>query len=184
MKTKKLKAIPWDPSESVRESAARVLPLLAGRLFEAGRHTVHGKKLTTKRLHGFRLEVKRFRYSLELFRPLYGPALDQRLARLRRLQQLLGRITDCASIRSLLTAGTGKKARPLARILHELDSLEKERTRKFLGYWRESFDAPGEEQAWVRYLRNYAGRRKSRFRVPSGPSQPNSGRSNSPSSSG
>ena len=180
---KKLKAIQWDPSQGVIESAGIVLPPLASHLFRSGRNTVEGK-LTENRLHGFLLEVKRFRYTLELFRPLYGPALDKRLSGLRRLQQLLGRISDCAAIRALLLEERGKKDSTLERVLHKLDAVEQERTGKFLNYWKETFDAPGEEQAWVRYLRNYAGRGKSGFRAARAVRQPSSGKSYSPRSSG
>ena len=53
-------------------------------------------------LHGFRLETKRFRYTLELFRPLYGPNLDRYLKALRELQGALGKVSDYQAIQRVL----------------------------------------------------------------------------------
>lgn len=156
MKSKKLV---WDPQRDVAESAKETLPQLAAELFAAGRRAARGK-IKLKRLHKFRLLTKRFRYTLELFRPIYGPALGERLAQLRRLQSHLGRINDCSATRSLLdqTLHKGRMHPKQKRVLRLLKRSERVRIEKFLAFWRESFDVRGEEQRWVRYLRDYAGR--------------------------
>src|SRR5213594_2000685 len=91
----------WDTNKSAPENAARKLPKLAGRYFKAGRKLLKGRA-SVEILHRFRLETKRFRYTLELFRPCYGPGLDQRLALLRKVQDLLGEINDCVTAKSLI----------------------------------------------------------------------------------
>jgi hypothetical protein len=32
--------------------------------------------------------------------------------------------------------------------------------RKLVDYWKKNFDGPGEQERWVRYLSDYAGRTK------------------------
>jgi len=48
-------------------------------------------------LHGLRLAAKRLRYTLELFAPLLGPAVNECIAELRSLQDSLGAINDAAA---------------------------------------------------------------------------------------
>jgi len=62
--------------------------------FKSGRKTFGGDA-TPVELHAFRLQTKRFRYTLELFRPVYGPTLERMIRSLRRIQQLLGVVNDC-----------------------------------------------------------------------------------------
>jgi len=151
--------IQWNASEDVVESARTVLPLMARDLFRAGREVTAGKA-KVKDLHAFRLHVKRFRYTLELFQPLYGSALEKRLASLRQLQGHLGKMQDCSAARDLVLAirRRNKKTPKVKRVLKLLDSLERDRVGKSLEYWRETFDSPDEEDRWVRYLHHYAGR--------------------------
>src|SRR5580692_6953009 len=59
-------------SKSASENARSILPKMARRYFEAGRKAIEGKRPPGE-LHAFRLKTKRFRYTLELFSPLYGP---------------------------------------------------------------------------------------------------------------
>ena len=155
---KKQEAVSWDPTKSTTGSARTILPELAKRFFAAGRKCAK-RKGKTNTLHEFRLEAKRFRYTLELFRPLYGPALDSRLARLRRIQQYLGTVNDCVTTRGLILNTQDKKGLLVTELQARLDARQKDQTRKFLAYWKEAFDAPGEEKRWVRYLRDYAGRK-------------------------
>ncbi|MEI9973986.1 MAG: CHAD domain-containing protein [Ignavibacteriota bacterium] len=56
-----------------------------------------GERSGTAELHVIRLATKRVRYTLELFRPCYGPGLELRITSLQRLQQLLGEVNDCAA---------------------------------------------------------------------------------------
>ena len=91
----------WKTSESVAENARRVLPKLAQDYFEAGRKAVKQKQ-SAKALHRFRLATKRFRYALELFRPLYGPSLDRHLKAVHAIQDALGKISDYQTIQDLI----------------------------------------------------------------------------------
>jgi CHAD domain-containing protein len=151
--------IRWTPETTTAASAKAVLPAMAADLFSAGRRATAGR-IKTKRLHEFRLVAKRFRYTVEMFEPIYGPALEQRLAKLRKLQQLLGRISDCSATAELVGESSRKRKgtkKALVRLLEFLKEAERQRTDKFLEFWRNEFDAPGEEDRWIRYLRDYAG---------------------------
>jgi hypothetical protein len=147
----------WDTSLGAAESAREALPAMAGLLFERGRAIAAGSP-RTKDLHAFRLEVKRFRYTFEIFRPLYGAAAENRLASLRRLQQHLGGVNDCATARRLLRETGSKRSTRIRKLIGWLEEREREVAGKSLEYWRETFDAPGEREKWVTYLRVHAGR--------------------------
>lgn len=156
MKKKKKKktdgAPPWAADHLATENAARVLPALAEQYFRDGR-AVLPEKTSSAKLHRFRLKTKRFRYTLELFRSIYGPGLEARLRLLRKVQQFLGEANDCAAARALLD---GRQVAPEAAAY--LESREAERAAEFRSFWRGQLDAPGHEERWIRYLRDFAGR--------------------------
>lgn len=145
----------WEPNRGAAEVAREVLPAMAAELFAAGR-TLAAGDVDMARLHQFRLRAKKFRYTLELFEPLYGPAAEAKLGKLRRMQGHLGRINDCVSARGLVEqVGRLPRAR---QVLRSIGEAEKQRVKRFFRFWRESFDIEGEQERWVRYLRDYAGR--------------------------
>jgi CHAD domain-containing protein len=100
-------------------------------------------------LHQFRLETKRFRYTLELFRSCYGKGLDERLGSLRKIQDLLGEINDCLTTQNLL----GRKQKSLAPFLQRRIARKR---RELARYWHGSFDAAGQERRWSAYLERFA----------------------------
>ena len=92
----------WKLSHNAIENAGAKLPKLAEKYFRAGRR-VADKKNTPEQLHRFRIQTKRFRYSLELFGPIYGPTLDRHIASLRGIQDALGKVSDMGITMSLNT---------------------------------------------------------------------------------
>lgn len=153
---KKVK-LTWDPQASVAENARRQLPALVSHFFAAGRKTI-SRHTPLAELHAFRLEAKRFRYTLELFRPVFGPGLGRRIAELRRMQTLLGDINDCVITRQLVLNAAGRRIAEARQVLDMLESRIDRKLGELDSFWRSSFDAPGEEQRWARYLAVYAGR--------------------------
>jgi CHAD domain-containing protein len=151
----------WDASKTAAENAAAVLPALTERLFERGRKAVESVDAADS-LHGFRLRVKRYRYTLELFRPCYGPGMEKRLNQLKQLQDRLGVINDCAIAESLAERHDPATWPGEPEFLRFLADRAEELAREFRAFWRESFDAPAEFQSWTRYFRYYAGRNHSR----------------------
>jgi CHAD domain-containing protein len=140
--------IVWDVSKSAKENASRMLPLLAQEYFVAGRALFHAEA-SSEVLHRFRLNTKRFRYTLELFRPCYGPGLDRRLDALKNIQDFLGEINDCAATKKLL----GKQEKKILSFLERRLSQKRSAIRT---YWQQTFDADGQERWWTDYLARFA----------------------------
>ncbi len=155
MRVDKPVKIHWEGSKSVAENARDKLPELARGFFEAGRELAASDP-SLQALHRFRLLTKRFRYTLELFRPCYGPGLDRRIEALKTLQQYLGEISDCATTRELL-AGRDDLSKPERdRLTRQLKVLAAARIARFRRLWRKDFAPPERERWWTDYLRRFA----------------------------
>jgi CHAD domain-containing protein len=129
-------------AQSASENARVVLPKMASKYFHAGRKAIGGKR-TARKLHAFRLVTKRFRYTLELFRPVYGPQMDRYLKGLRNLQSALGKVSDLETIQDVL---------PNDRELGStIERALKGKLRDLHQRWR-AFDSDGELKRWRTYL--------------------------------
>ena len=64
-----------DSQVAVGETARRILPQIAADFVERG-NAASQAKISPEKLHAFRIASKKFRYTLELFAPLYGPAVN------------------------------------------------------------------------------------------------------------
>jgi len=138
----------WDRTKSAEENASRKLPALVGSYFRAGQ-ALFAAKATARSLHKFRLETKRFRYTLELFQPCYGPGLEERLQLLRNIQDVLGEINDCATTHKLLEA----QPAGFTKFLERRMALK---TRQLRRCWQEAFDGAECERWWTNYLARFA----------------------------
>jgi CHAD domain-containing protein len=140
----------WDESRPAAECARMVLPKLAADFFREGRELVAASP-SVEELHKLRLAVKRFRYTLELFRPCYGSGLEERLEALKRMQDHLGAMNDCETTIALLQEALSGVAGgdEFRQFLSARCGVEKE---NFLRHWRETFDSSGQEDWWVGYL--------------------------------
>lgn len=130
------------PSQSAAENARMVLPKMARKYFDAGRKVI-GSERPPEELHAFRLETKRFRYTLELFRPLYDAELDRYLKALRELQGALGDVSDYQAIGRVLASDRELKK----QIEHALKGKLKDLRQS----WK-AFDSEGQLKAWRTYL--------------------------------
>ena len=142
----------WDDASGAAANAHAQLPALASAYFNAGRKLMNGSPTPVK-LHGFRLKTKRLRYTLELFRPCYGPGLEQRLASLRQIQTLLGEVNDCVAARRVAAGTLSPRSAQFLDFKRFLDARATRLTGRFHRHWRQQFDAPGREEWWTRYLR-------------------------------
>jgi CHAD domain-containing protein len=160
-RSRKLKQIKvrWDPSRSVTENASEKLPEMARGFFAAGRELV-SSEVSFETLHRFRLLTKRFRYTLELFRPCYGPGLPLRIETLRMLQQDLGEINDCATTRDLLLDREDLGPAQRDWLAGNLEMLATARVAKFRKYWQDEFGNAQRERWWTNYLARFAGPRR------------------------
>jgi CHAD domain-containing protein len=144
-----------NPGRSAAENARVVLPKMARKYFEAGRKAIEGKRPPDE-LHRFRLETKRFRYTLELFRPLYGPNLDRYLKALRELQGALGKVSDYQAIQRVLSSDR--------ELRKQIDHTVKGKVKDLRRSWR-AFDSDGQLKRW----RTYLGRKPSPSRTKRSP---------------
>jgi CHAD domain-containing protein len=150
------KRMDWDEAAGASANARARLPAMAQSYFDHGRELLDPSS-SPAAMHRFRLETKAVRYTLELFRPCFGPALERSLGELREIQDCLGALSDCAATRDLIAEklpkhGPGREA--LEAFLVEQGKRE---AAKFRRYWRTTFDTPGQEQRWLRYLSRRSG---------------------------
>jgi len=130
------------PAHSAADNARLVLPKMARKYFDAGRKAIEGKRPPDE-LHGFRLKTKQFRYTLELFRPVYGPNLDRYLKALRELQGALGKVSDYQAIQRVLSNDRELKK--------QLEHALKGKVKDLRQSWR-AFDSEGQLKRWRTYL--------------------------------
>ncbi len=148
----------WDDGAGVAENARRNVPPLARAYFRAGRKLTAGE-WSADAFHEFRLHTKRLRYTLELFRGCYGPALERYLAALSRVQDHLGTISDCAVTGKLVAGLLGRRSPHRRQFDGLLERRAKAAATQLRRYWRAGFDPPGQERRWVRYLSRPAHRK-------------------------
>ena len=132
----------WKETETAALNAHQVLPVLVDNYFEAGRAAAKGSA-SPRELHKFRVRTKRFRYALEMFAPIYGTELTKRLGTLRRLQKILGQISDVYTIRKILKHDGHKQ---------ELHSEGNKRIDEFREHWNTVFDAADQLEQWTAVL--------------------------------
>ena len=129
-------------SQTAAVNARARLPKMAEKYFNKGRVASDGKR-SPKELHGFRIATKRFRYSLEIFRPVFGTSLDRYLSSLHDLQHTLGKLSDYRSIGDLVDGD------------HELEAKLTQETDKHLKEFHQQWkvlDGEGQLKRWKRYL--------------------------------
>jgi CHAD domain-containing protein len=132
----------WRASHTALVNARAVLPGLAEKYFHAGRKAADHKR-SARSLHKFRIETKRFRYSLEVFRPVYGPTLDRYLKALHGVQDALGKVSDCQTVLELLKGD--------AALRQKLERSLKKKSKDFRDLWSK-FDSAGQLKHWKSYL--------------------------------
>jgi CHAD domain-containing protein len=145
------KKIEWAEAASASVNSRARLPAMVQSYFDQGRKLLDPSSAPAA-MHRFRLETKAFRYTLEFFRPCYGPALDGYLGGLREIQDCLGALNDCAETRRLIAEKLPAHDPEREKIEVFLAVRAKRESAKFRRYWRTTFDSPGQEQRWLRYL--------------------------------
>lgn len=125
--------------------ATGTLPRLAQRFFEAG--DAASSQDSGDKLHEFRIRAKKFRYTLELFLPLYGPKAEEWMREIKSVQTILGSMNDYRSVFTLAAEfGSGRKLKA------SLKRSERRKIRQFRKVWTEHFSHPA-AQEWMRLLR-------------------------------
>lgn len=116
----------WEFEQSAEENALRVLPSMSTEMTRMGNQAAK-RGAPADVIHRFRLRVKRYRYSLEIFETMAGVPGRGELQRLKELQELLGAVNDCAIVLPMLRQSSAS----YAAISKELAA----RIRKFRHYW-------------------------------------------------
>lgn len=138
------------PHAPAAQVARTLLPPLAADFFEAGRKATQ-RANEPERLHAFRLAAKRFRYTLEILSPFFGPTLLRKIEQVREIQGVLGKRQDCAvTLARIQPAAAFDEA--LAAAAKRLETRGARLEEQFLRFWHRDFDAPGEAERWERYL--------------------------------
>jgi len=156
---RKPKQTAWNGSKSAAENARVALPAMVAEYFAAGRKLQQGAR-SIQALHDFRLASKHLRYTLELFRPCYGPGLERCIEALRELQGHLGELNDCATTRQLIANHNARPSPQRERVERFLGDRSEQSMARFREAWQTRFDAPGRERWWINYLTRFAGRNK------------------------
>ena len=143
--------IEWDAGSSAAANARARLPGWARAYFLCGRKLAQAAAPPPV-MHRFRLDTKAFRYTLELFRPCYGPGLELRLAAMRKIQDFLGAISDYATTKGLISSRLPEDSPDRLRMERYLDGRSRRKAAEFRRYWQTTFDRPGEERRWLNYL--------------------------------
>jgi CHAD domain-containing protein len=147
-----------EPPRTVTAFAHRLLPRMARELFRAGIAAAR-PQASYRQMHQFRLLAKHFRYTLELFAPVYKGRGNRRdwergIDAMRGLQDCLGSIND-ASATSVLLAEIGVTGAGPRRMRAPLKRLIEERTAVFRAYWRKQFN-PRNRKLWLVRLKGAA----------------------------
>lgn len=137
----------WDEGLGAATNARHALPAMVSAYFAGGREFL-AQKFAPAELHRLRLASKKLRYTLELFRPCYPAALEERIDALKKLQDRLGAVNDAVASRNLLDEAL--RHRPKVRKF--LDDRAAEQAAGFAQHWKEAFDAPGQEAWWMEFL--------------------------------
>jgi len=142
--------VKWDDEASVAPNARKELPRLAEAYFaEVSR--VLAANPAPARLHPLRVAGKRLRYWLELFRPCYGPGLDERLEKLKQVQDLLGQVNDSVAGLAMIRK-TVRRSRLRTEVERFAAKRADEKATAFRAYWEQEFAAQGRREWWTEYL--------------------------------
>jgi CHAD domain-containing protein len=130
--------------------------LLYGYCVEGDKVAVEGVK--PSRLHDLRMAGKHLRYSLEIFRSLYGRRMDDLLEYLKQGQSDLGAISDATTTIDWLKAHHLHQTPEARQVRMFLEHRAAKETERFVLFWRDHWGHASFRGHWTGYLARYAGR--------------------------
>ena len=146
------------PCYKVDTAAQSAVPKTGRDFFKSGNRAA-GSESSAGELHHFRIAAKKFRYTLELFAPFYGPAARDWLDRITRLQSLLGRINDCRTVRRMVSGLDDD-----GRIEAALKKKQRRKTLEFRRLWADEFSSTAAKH-WMRALERPPNKPAGRARI-------------------
>jgi CHAD domain-containing protein len=135
-----------DSRIAVEATERRILPRMAADFVERG-NAASQAKTSPEKLHAFRIASKKFRYTLELFAPLHGAALNSWLESVKGIQTLLGDINDCVTVARLLA-----DYKDAGEVAGWLKKRQRRRVEQFSRHWLEEFGDPENVRTRIRSL--------------------------------
>jgi CHAD domain-containing protein len=121
-----------DKPEPARELAERTLARSLKDFLKQGNEAA-SLKASPEILHHFRISAKKFRYSLELFQPLYGTALDPSIDRVKQGSTLLGDVNDCVTVAGIVAEYKGGN-----KLADRLRKRQHKKTEEFRKFWKQA----------------------------------------------
>src|SRR3954447_7159831 len=88
--------IKWNEDDGIAENARKRLPKIAADYFAEVRAAL-AENPTAPEMHRLRLASKHFRYTLELFKHCYAAGVEERIDRLKAVQDMLGDCNDAVA---------------------------------------------------------------------------------------
>jgi CHAD domain-containing protein len=133
------------------ENARANLPGLLREYAEQG--SALGNSAPEAAFHKFRLNTKKLRYLLEIFRPCYGGELKALLKCLRTVQDHLGAMNDCVTTRQLAAPRLPVRSAARRNLERFLARRSEQNRAAFLRHWKRTLGRPGYENRWTGFLR-------------------------------
>jgi CHAD domain-containing protein len=127
----------------IQETGHRILPRMAGDFLERGKAAAQAKA-SPEKLHAFRIAAKKFRYTLEIFAPVYGNKLHSWLKSIKAIQTVLGDINDCVTVSQILSDYKDADA-----AVGWLKKRQRRKADQFSRIWQEEFGDPESTRARV-----------------------------------
>jgi CHAD domain-containing protein len=135
-----------DTRMAVEQTARRILPRMAVDFVDRGNAACEAKT-SAEKLHAFRIASKKFRYTLELFAPLYGAELASWRDSIKEIQTVLGDINDCVTVAQMLAEYKGTRA-----VEDWLKKRQRRKVEQFSRRWAEEFGEAGSVRERIRSL--------------------------------
>jgi CHAD domain-containing protein len=129
-------------SGNLNSLARSTLSALGKKFSESGEQAA-APGSSSEELHDFRILVKKFRYTLELFAPVYASRLEQPIGRIKEIQSLLGAINDYHTVRTMSDLSRHGKLQA------ELRKSHNQRIKKFRKLWAGEFSGPKVTRQWL-----------------------------------
>jgi CHAD domain-containing protein len=143
----------------VEVMAQRILPPMVTEHFERG-EAAAAKKMPAHKIHSFRIAAKNYRYTLDLFAPLYPNTLPLLIDRLKEIQALLGDINDCATARRIVKKSADDDS-VRKSVLSGLRERQKKKTKEFRDQYTAEFSSAAARKQWQNSVRPTGKRRPS-----------------------
>ena len=119
--------------DPIAVTARRTLEPMLEEFFSRGKRAV-SPKASVEKIHRLRIEAKKVRYTLELFAPVCGASFDGWTERLKALQNVLGVVGDCDTVREMIVRQGGDR-----KIESALRRKASRKLGEFRQLWADSF---------------------------------------------